>query len=330
MNYYEELGLSPTALPGEIRKAHRAVSRLLHPDQQTDNALRQAAELQMRRINAIVDVLLDDRTRRRYDESLRPARPRSPHPPMPPAHGVVSRLFSTADLVGVTLSAVAATLAIVWVINNGEFGGRGLQPAFAATPEQPVSALVDAPLPARGLKRRTGARAPASIADAALDASPGVLTREAEEPLPHRPTPYMPPSLSIPTAAAAVEAREISPSYVGLWLLPSYGRSAQAAHSPKYVQIGIHGGENNTLYGEYSARYDVLDRPVSPTVEFTFRGSTGNNPAVFEWTGGDGSRGQIELKLLGADSLEAAWRVTEAATGLAVAGGPAVVLKRSN
>ncbi len=64
MNYYEELGLTPTASADDIRKAHRIISRLLHPDQQSEECLRQAAELQMRRVNAIVDMLLDPRQRR--------------------------------------------------------------------------------------------------------------------------------------------------------------------------------------------------------------------------------------------------------------------------
>src|SRR5271155_5418993 len=70
MNYYEELGLTPEATPEEIHQAHRKLTKLLHPDQQTDETLRRLAEAQMRRLNSIVDVLSDSDTRRQYDKGV--------------------------------------------------------------------------------------------------------------------------------------------------------------------------------------------------------------------------------------------------------------------
>jgi curved DNA-binding protein CbpA len=52
MNYYEELGLKPSASAEEIRQAYRELARLLHPDQHQEEGLRRAAE------------------RRRYDRRL--------------------------------------------------------------------------------------------------------------------------------------------------------------------------------------------------------------------------------------------------------------------
>lgn len=70
MNYYEELGLTPEASPEEIHQAHRKLTKLLHPDQQTDEALRRLAEAQMRRLNSIVDVLSDSDSRKQYDKGV--------------------------------------------------------------------------------------------------------------------------------------------------------------------------------------------------------------------------------------------------------------------
>jgi hypothetical protein len=70
MNYYEELGLTPEATPEEIHQAHRKLTKLLHPDQQTDESLRRLAEAQMRRLNSIVDVLSDSDSRRQYNKGV--------------------------------------------------------------------------------------------------------------------------------------------------------------------------------------------------------------------------------------------------------------------
>jgi curved DNA-binding protein CbpA len=70
MNYYEELGLTPDATPDDVHRAHRKLTRLLHPDQQTDESLRVLAEAQMRRLNSIVEVLTDSERRKQYDKGV--------------------------------------------------------------------------------------------------------------------------------------------------------------------------------------------------------------------------------------------------------------------
>jgi curved DNA-binding protein CbpA len=71
MDYYEELGITPSATLEDIHRAHRRLSKLLHPDQQTDDAMKQLAETQMRRLNAIVGILSDPELRHQYDNQLR-------------------------------------------------------------------------------------------------------------------------------------------------------------------------------------------------------------------------------------------------------------------
>ncbi len=73
MNYYEELGLTPSASVGEIRQAYKSLARLLHPDQQAEEALKHLAECQMKRLNAIYAVLGDPVQRSNYDRGLRAA-----------------------------------------------------------------------------------------------------------------------------------------------------------------------------------------------------------------------------------------------------------------
>ena len=64
MNYYEILGIEPTATEPEIRTAYREWMRLVHPDRNQGN--RRAEEL-AKRINAAYEVLSDPAKRAAYD-----------------------------------------------------------------------------------------------------------------------------------------------------------------------------------------------------------------------------------------------------------------------
>src|SRR5437588_3609001 len=75
MDYYEELGIKPSATPEEIHRAHRRLSKLLHPDQQTDDDMKLLAETQMRRVNALVEILADPELRHQYDDQLKGTMP---------------------------------------------------------------------------------------------------------------------------------------------------------------------------------------------------------------------------------------------------------------
>ena len=70
MTYYEELGVPAEASREEIRQAYKRLVRLLHPDHCGDPATRVLAELQMRRLNGILEVLSHPDERANYDRSL--------------------------------------------------------------------------------------------------------------------------------------------------------------------------------------------------------------------------------------------------------------------
>jgi len=107
MNYYEELGIRPDADEEEIRKAHRRLVKLMHPDQHRDQGMKQLAETQMRRLNSIVATLLDPEERREYDEQLRggDALNAAPHQ---------STWRSVPWWIASTLGAIVLTVAAVW------------------------------------------------------------------------------------------------------------------------------------------------------------------------------------------------------------------------
>src|SRR5438874_8895151 len=70
MDYYAELGVDRTATPQEIRQAYRRLVRLVHPDHCDDEALRPLADQRMKRLNGILEALMDPAERARYDYAL--------------------------------------------------------------------------------------------------------------------------------------------------------------------------------------------------------------------------------------------------------------------
>ena len=70
--HYQVLGVAAGASPEDIRRAHRQLARVLHPDRLSDSptAERALAERRMREVNAAWTALSDPRRRGEYDQML--------------------------------------------------------------------------------------------------------------------------------------------------------------------------------------------------------------------------------------------------------------------
>ena len=77
MNYYDEFGIPQTASAQEIRASYKKLVRLVHPDRCGDPELRMLAEIQTKRLNRILSILLTRRKKQRYDSTLTGERPKS-------------------------------------------------------------------------------------------------------------------------------------------------------------------------------------------------------------------------------------------------------------
>lgn len=157
MNYYEELGIRPNADEEEIRKAHRRLVRLMHPDQHRDPAMKQLAETQMRRLNSIVTTLLDEEQREEYDEQLRASLTARP---------VVQTAWRNVPWwIGSTVGAVVLTVGAVWFWADHLGSSFNSRPPVYIAPENTAAAKpaqpADSPERAAAQPERPAAAAPA-------------------------------------------------------------------------------------------------------------------------------------------------------------------------
>jgi len=371
MDYYEELGLSPSATEEDIRKAFRTMSKVLHPDLQNDPATRDAAALQMRRLNEIVDVLLDPKRRQEYNRTLRAASlgpvafraQGRDHPRNRPANMLRGWLRTPATGVAlIVVAAVLLTLGVVWFeagdlihFQSSTQRPGAVEPAHAPAPQPPQSTPA-----VSGLQTVETARNSATASEAAHPdrrTAPALVEPRDNSGLP---SPAPPPRrISQPDAQAAVTASGNtapaslpplaapaavsapasvaptqlagSPGLEGLWVYAPEGPRVQRAstlYAPEFIQLRIR-AQDDKLYGEYSARYFVSDRPISSDVSFTFQGTAGPSGS-FGWRADDGSLGIVDLKMLGSQSLQVNWRVTSFGSRIGLGAGTAVLIRKQS
>jgi hypothetical protein len=342
VNHYEELGLGCGATTEQIRSAYRNLARLLHPDQQQDEELRRLAEVQMKRLNFIHDVLTDPVRRSQYDASLLPAS-------FVTDVGPAGRLGGKLPLAGRDLGLLAAGVALgslFWLLPE--------KPSNTATAPDLARTAAGQPVPAAQrpaeARPKESARVPAELSearrrleavraerDAALTELAGAGA-SAVEPA------YAPPiravePLSLPPPGAVADVpppASISPApsergsdFGGTWVYvrPRNSPSQLSMYLAEYVEAVIV-EQSGILRGRYRARYSVPDRPISAEVAFRFEGRHNPGTAEVPWTGAGGAKGDLKLRLISRDKVELSWIATELGSQMGLASGSAVLTRR--
>lgn len=327
MDYYEELGVKPSASADEIRQAYKHLARLLHPDRCGDQQGRQLADLQMKRLNAMLQVLTNPVDRESYDRS---SRSRSP------ALGGPSRSsdWKAPTWLWPTLGAILLAGALSWLLRTPRPAATAARPQEAAVEQAPSAPKPHAPIThAHGWPVGDSAGDDSELEDAPADHTPAqarspaggrsVPEPEFEEPVPVRAT--APP---VANPVAALRLAPAIPSMAGSWLfVPTPEAKSAGLYPPEYIELRLV-EDAGVLRGRYRARYRVADKAISPAVAFEFEGRGSNQEAKLPWTGAGGSKGEVTMRLLESGALEVTWEAHQMGAELGLISGTAILVRR--
>jgi hypothetical protein len=325
MNYYEELGLSETASPDQIHQAYRQFARLIHPDQQPDDRLRVLAEIQMKRLNRMIEVLSDPARRRDYDRSLDPPMALvliSPQSPAPGPGILSKRLNRVNRSFWVWAGAAFVGVAIIAVFfSDYEWAGSVPVPKVYAEPHPPPVLAPSLPVEHAEVARN-------SLPHHSRGLLPPLPPRqESRAELPPQPDIWMDPAqdmLHLPIPRLDKPA-----GLAGHWLYASVAgvSKTERLYAPEFIEMKISESEGQVA-GTYRARYLVTDKAISSAVAFHFEGRAAVPLSTLHWIGAGGAYGRITLKLISENSLTVNWTAEHLSEDIALISGKATLARR--
>jgi len=327
MDYYEELGVEHSASPDEIRQAYKHLARLLHPDHCGDQQGRRLADLQMKRLNCMLQVLTNPVDREGYDRSLLSRTPALSGPPGSLDWTAPRWLWPVlaAILLGGILSLLIRTPRPA-AKTAGTHQAATEQAASPPEPKAPRAHAHERPV-------RDSAGDDSELEGLPVDHAPAQARgptggRSVPGPVFEEPAPVRATAAPVANPVAAPGQTPASPSIAGSWLfVPTPDTKSAGLYPPEYIELRVM-EEAGVLRGRYRARYRVVDRAISPTVAFEFEGRGSNDEARLPWTGAGGAKGEVTMRLLESGALEVTWEAHRMGAELGLISGTATLVRR--
>ena len=146
--------------------------------------------------------------------------------------------------------------------------------------------------------------------------------------------PVLPRNTAAPVASATPHSSPAKPlgadphQFAGFWFFAlGAERTNKNLYPPQFIEA-ILTERNGVVHGRYRSRYRIVDRAISPDVNFEFSGSPAGTGLTTPWTGMGGAKGQLILVLTGENSLKFDWTAIELGTTQGLASGTATLTRR--
>jgi len=261
--------------------------RLLHPDLSSEPALKRFSENQLKRVSRAYAVLSDPDRRRRYDAQVTGAEDEEPEAPATVKRSAGRSRARAWITLGWLICAFAGIVGIGWYVSQQANG--------PADPAQ-VSAAPNPPT----ITTSTGSDKAADLDSLRSE----LASAKAERERALEQTVLQAKELDFLTGRLlAGRLPEGSSRLSGIWALPtSKTPSAASAFNPEAVDLII-SAQQDKVQGRFRARYPGMGAPDPPMVRFYFEGSLQDDVANAAWSGEDGSKGEIQLKLSSDNAL---------------------------
>jgi hypothetical protein len=139
------------------------------------------------------------------------------------------------------------------------------------------------------------------------------------------PASALPPPARIPPKLPGSDPHQ----FAGFWF---FARTSQIQHQqnvypPEFIEATIT-EQNGIVHGKYRSRYRIVDRAISPDVNFEFTGAPSDGAISCVWVGQGGARGQLTIRMTGENDLKVDWTASEIGSVQGLASGTATLTRR--
>jgi curved DNA-binding protein CbpA len=118
--------------------------------------------------------------------------------------------------------------------------------------------------------------------------------------------------------------------FAGFWF---FARSSQTnrtinLYPPEFIEATLT-EQNGVVYGKFRSRYRIVDRAISPDVNFEFSGTPSAAGAITSpWFGPGGAKGQLTLQLTSENDIKIDWTASEVGHVQGLVSGTATLTRR--
>jgi len=138
----------------------------------------------------------------------------------------------------------------------------------------------------------------------------------------------VPPPSVVASVARAKPLGADPHQFAGFWFFaPGGERTNKNLYPPQFIEAVLT-EHNGVVHGKYRSRYRIVDRAISPDVNFEFTGTPAGTGLTAAWSGLGGARGQATLIMTGENSIKFDWTASELGSMQGLASGTATLTRR--